>query len=86
MQFPIISILDVKYLSRNIIILAYEEKFRFYGKAVNEFLSQYMNPDLSKEAPLFERCGVIRHAINLDFESEDFNAIQYSFGNSMQNY
>lgn len=86
MKFPIISILDVKYLSRNIIFLAYEEKFRFYGKAVNEFLSQYMNPDLSKEAPLFERCGVIRHAINLDFESEDFNAIQYSFGNFVQNY
>lgn len=49
---------------------------------MNEFLSMYINPNLEQPSPIYERCGVIRHAINIDFESEDFNSIIYSFSNN----
>ena len=73
------EILDINYLSRNIIFLAYDAKYKYYGRSVNEFLQQYLDPNLTKISQVNRKCGVIRHAINIDFEQEDFNDILFSF-------
>ena len=59
--------------------MAYDQKYKFYGKSVTEFLDYYLNPDLTHQRNFTQRCGIIRHGINVDFETESFNTIEYSF-------
>jgi len=62
---------QINYNSRDIIFLAYDGRFKAYGKAVGAFLDSYF----SDENIGMERCGTIRQAINIEIEKDDFNKL-----------
>lgn len=59
--------------------MGFDERYKYYGRSVNEFLGEYLDYNMSTVPQIKDRCGVIRHAINIDFEKEDFNEILFSF-------
>jgi len=61
----------INYNSRDIIFLAYDGRFKTYGKAVKEFLNNYYGD----ENIGMERCGTIRQALNIEIEQDDMNKL-----------
>jgi len=65
----------INYMSRDIIFLAYDGRYKYYGKSVNEFLDAYYNDKTLN----FERCGTIRQAINIEITDDSFNRVALLF-------
>lgn len=61
----------INYISRDIIFLGYDGRYRSQGKAIKEFLDNYYG---SKRIG-FPRCGTIRQAINIEIDNDNFNRI-----------
>ena len=67
---------QTNYVSRDLIFLAYDGKYKSYGKAVREFLKQYyLN---NKESEIL-RCGSIRQAVNFEVTSDKFDSFVLSY-------
>jgi Gaa1-like, GPI transamidase component len=67
----IINHQDLNTISRDLLFLAYDGRYKKQGKAIKDFLDDYYNG----RTVGFPRCGVIRQAVSIDIESDSVNKI-----------
>jgi hypothetical protein len=65
----------VNYLSRNVMFLAYDGRYKKMGRSVREFLKDYYN-----EEKHLLRCGTFRQAVNLDLKTDPNSVVYKIFG------
>ena len=66
---------EINYLSRSIIFLAYDGKYRSNGKAALAFLDSYFRGHVQPPKTDFPRCGILRQAVNIEMDEDNFNRV-----------